>query len=1186
TMDPKGTTWTGILIADDCPDVGTCLDHTSGSSGTRSMNGVSLTAGNSYYIMVDTWPSPNCIPDFDLTITESGPDDPATFAATTYSLKRIDLAWTQNGSSDDVLVAWNSTNTFGVPVNGSTYSSGDPITGGGTVLYYGSLLAYNHTNLTAGTPYYYKAWSYNGSLYSDGVTDNATTSDGKAVNPSPANNASGVPITAKTFDWDDVLDADSYTIDIGTATGLADIVDDGACPASTYTYTGSDWDYNEDYFWTVTTVYTNTKATVTGDEWVFYTACGTYSLPIVQGFNQATTPMCWNETVVVDPDGDATLTYVTNGYSPTCSPYEGTHMVKFNSYNCDDGDELRLESPEFSTTGMTAARVLFAWYECHNWSTYLTEGVTVQWSLDGNTWNTGTFYQRYNATDGWYEKTYDLPSGALGQSSVYIGFLFHSHYGYNCYFDDLTIEETPTDAMDWCNLQYPASAIIDVSQNVTVYSQGYEPGVTDAAGQGAGIDVWIGYSTSNTNPSTWINWVASTYNTDVGNNDEYMSDLGVTQALAVGTYYYASRWQLNSGSFTYGGYSAGGGGFWDGTTYVSGVLTVNPPANDDCSGAISLSVNYTCTYTTGTNVGATDSGETPTCADYQGGDVWFSAVVPATGYLVVECAVNGGFTDGGMSAWTGDCASLTQYECDDDDGPGFMPMIEINDMGLAGETLYFSVWEYGNDVFGPFDICAHTIPTAATWNGSAKSNDWHDANNWSTGIPGPFTDVTIPAGLSTYPTISASAACNNIILGSDASGTATLVDDGYLTVNGTATVQRYYATGAPTLDEWHLISAPISDAQAGIYETYYVQSFDEATVTWNDVTLVTDPLTSLQGFAFYAPLNMMTFDYVGTLGDGTYNISISAIGTHPDGYHWNLFGNPYPSSLDWDLVLVPNGTHLATNGVYYLDQATGNYLSYLGNLGGGSQHVPPGQGFLIAGASHGAMFTVNNSMRTHAGGSTYYKSEFDNLLVLEAEGNNFTDAAYLRFDEEATAEIDKQFDAYKLFTTSNPQLPQIYTVGGDKLSINVLPETEMVSAGFKAGTSGIYTINIKEVTGMANVILEDLINGTQTDLMSNPYIFNYNVDDQENRFIVHFTPLAVPETFEEMVNIFSFNTDVYVTVPANTQGNIVIYNMIGQEVASQRINGVQNIITLERSSYYVVKVLSDESLVTRKVFIK
>jgi hypothetical protein len=72
-MDPLGTGWTGILIDDSCPpDPVTCIAKNTGSSGVRSMFGVALMPG-SYYIMVDTWPSPTCIPAFNLTITEAIP---------------------------------------------------------------------------------------------------------------------------------------------------------------------------------------------------------------------------------------------------------------------------------------------------------------------------------------------------------------------------------------------------------------------------------------------------------------------------------------------------------------------------------------------------------------------------------------------------------------------------------------------------------------------------------------------------------------------------------------------------------------------------------------------------------------------------------------------------------------------------------------------------------------------------------------------------------------------------------------------------------------------------------------------------------------------------------------------------------------------------------------------------------
>jgi hypothetical protein len=74
TMNPVDT-WTGLAIDTVCPPGATCLAYDTGSSGIRTIEGLTLTPGT-YYIMVDTWPSPTCITSFDLTIVEGEPPPP------------------------------------------------------------------------------------------------------------------------------------------------------------------------------------------------------------------------------------------------------------------------------------------------------------------------------------------------------------------------------------------------------------------------------------------------------------------------------------------------------------------------------------------------------------------------------------------------------------------------------------------------------------------------------------------------------------------------------------------------------------------------------------------------------------------------------------------------------------------------------------------------------------------------------------------------------------------------------------------------------------------------------------------------------------------------------------------------------------------------------------------------------
>jgi gliding motility-associated-like protein len=152
---------------------------------------------------------------------------------------------------------------------------------------------------------------------------------------------------------------------------------------------------------------------------------------------------------------------------------------------------------------------------------------------------------------------------------------------------------TLANTLDWANIQWPGTSTICEGQSLSIFGQVFENGLTNPAGQAAGITVSYGLSTSNTNPATWPTsaWSAATYNpfSSVNpNNDEYS---GTLTGLTPGTYYYAFSYTYN-GCTVYGGFNAGGGGFWDGTSNVNGVVTVTANATPSftqvaalCSGA-------------------------------------------------------------------------------------------------------------------------------------------------------------------------------------------------------------------------------------------------------------------------------------------------------------------------------------------------------------------------------------------------------------------------------------------------------------------------------------------------------------------------------------------------------------------------------------------------------------------------
>ncbi|MEI6750594.1 MAG: T9SS type A sorting domain-containing protein, partial [Bacteroidota bacterium] len=483
------------------------------------------------------------------------------------------------------------------------------------------------------------------------------------------------------------------------------------------------------------------------------------------------------------------------------------------------------------------------------------------------------------------------------------------------------------------------------------------------------------------------------------------------------------------------------------------------------------------------------------------------------------------------------------------------------------------------------------------------SNNWHVDGNWSNGIPGTTTDVTIPAGLSNYPTLLSTGACKDILVGSSAAGTASLLDNGYLSISGTVTMERYMTT-----DTYHSFSPSVSGATANIFHLpgstgldVYLYSHSElnnenSTSGYFEIHDLSTPLVPMAGYAVYAkgaeatpPQTAWTFVEHGGLNTGSFGSSNNMTRTGAlTTAGLNYAGNPYPSSIDWDAV--SGWTKTNVNNAIYIEKpgnsgANIGWATYIAGVGvnSGSRYIAPGQGFFVEAASSGTLM-MNNSVRVH-NAVPYLKSTVNNLVRLQVSGNNYTDEAAVRFLPEATAQFDGNYDAHKLFEEIDGAA-EIYSLGSTPLAINALPETSTVPLGMRVSSEGVYTIAATEVNDLSAVSLEDTKTGIFTDLLKGSYAFSFTPGENEQRFVLHFGPLAVNDVENSFANIYSYSHTVFVDMKDNVKGDIFIYNIAGQLVSTVTTAMGKSKINLVNTGNYIVKVITNNSTMVKKVFVQ
>ena len=144
-----------------------------------------------------------------------------------------------------------------------------------------------------------------------------------------------------------------------------------------------------------------------------------------------------------------------------------------------------------------------------------------------------------------------------------------------------------------------------------------------------------------------------------------------------------------------------------------------PPANDDCAGALSLTVNPDLNC--GTVLQTTTAGGTPSGNNTAGcfaspspdDDVWFSFVAGAASHRIKITAPTQAMV---LQAYSGDCTALTNIVCNN---PIFNVIEQQLNGLIVGQTYYLRVFTYQDLVYEDFTICVGTPPPAPANDGCA-----------------------------------------------------------------------------------------------------------------------------------------------------------------------------------------------------------------------------------------------------------------------------------------------------------------------------------------------------------------------------------------------------------------------------------------------------------------------------------
>jgi hypothetical protein len=242
---------------------------------------------------------------------------------------------------------------------------------------------------------------------------------------------------------------------------------------------------------------------------------------------------------------------------------------------------------------------------------------------------------------------------------------------------------------------------------------------------------------------------------------------------------------------------------------------------------------------------------------------------------------------------------------------------------------------------------------------------------------------------------------------------------------------------------WNYVSSPVNNARALIYsmrkddnETWLMR-YNTGVKSklkdyWSDY--IVDPnywLVPARGYAVYTnnPLDVI---YEGILCDSKVNYQLE----YSEEDSWNLVGNPFTAPLSSKKIFEDIDQKIQGNALFFLDSKNGVYNPII--IDGKEEVVLPSmEGFFVESLRENTEISFQRKHQYIPKSTSYHWSNH-NYLTLTISKDNRSEYILMGMDDNSKYGFDN-YDAHKLFGSSE-DMPELYfKIGKEELAVNVFP---------------------------------------------------------------------------------------------------------------------------------------------------